>query len=121
VTAFVILIVIAFLFMKAARGPSAYDRLAARGIPGLAIVLGVSPTGGPPFRWWLKRPMLLDVEVPGQDPYEANVVAGFPVSMRGDVLPGATVEVRVHPKNRKKIVIVGPGAGFTGTFPRKAP
>ena len=43
--------------------------------------------------------------------------------MRGDVLPGATVELRIDPKNRANVAIVGPGAGhaFASSAPPPLP
>jgi Cu/Ag efflux pump CusA len=58
------------------------------------------------------RQVVLDVEIPGQAPYEVTTNVLVPLNLRADVMPGATVELRVDPKNNRTIAIVGPGSGF---------
>lgn len=85
------------------------------GVPGRGILLVVAPTatrqlvGGQPYE---VRQMTLDVEVPGKPPYEVSCSPLYPANLSGDMLPGATVELRVDPKNPQSIAIVGPGVGF---------
>jgi hypothetical protein len=40
----------------------------------------------------------------------------IPTNLDRDVVPGATVELRIHPKNNARIAIIGPGAGFAPTL-----
>jgi hypothetical protein len=56
----------------------------------------------------------VDVEIPGQAPYVVTGPLLMPNNMSGDILPGSSVELRVDPSNRSKLVIVGPGSGFAG-------
>jgi hypothetical protein len=58
------------------------------------------------------RMATIDVEIPGTPPYEVRTQVLHPANMRNDVLPGASVELRVDRRNKKQIVIVGPGSGF---------
>jgi hypothetical protein len=118
VTAVLVFAFVLWVLVKIVRssgGPGGYAKLSASGKPGLGILLRVGPTGTR-LGQFETRTVLIDVEVPGEPPYEANVPVSFPVSLKGDVLPGATVEVRVDPKDPNKIAIVGPGVGFAGQF-----
>jgi hypothetical protein len=93
--------------VRAARG------MGLGGTPARGILLAVASTGTRAGTNQESRRVTIDIEVPGQPPYEVSTVATFPTCLRGDVLPGATVELRVHPRNRNAPVsIVGPGVGF---------
>jgi hypothetical protein len=93
-----------------------FDRLSASGIPARGILLQVAQTssglGGPIGRRFQRRSIRIDIEVPGHAPYEINAFAWIPMNCVRDVLPGATVELRVDPTNRQKFAIIGPGVGF---------
>jgi len=112
---------------------SGFEQIRQNGTPALGIVLkidaigttiqggtttfsGMSAAGG----WTILRNSIhqknavVDVEVPGQPPYQVATAVLMPLNMAGDVLPGSTVELRVDPKDRNKVVIVGPGSGFAG-------
>jgi hypothetical protein len=127
-TIVIIMLVVFFVVAKASKGGAiggSYASLSRRGTPGLGILLqvdstGLSALGTSSFLPLEKRTVTIDVEVPGQAPYVANLDVVFPTSLRGDVLPGATVEVRVDPKNAQNLCIIGPGVGFTGVFPPRA-
>lgn len=102
-------------------GTRGYDRLLATGTPARGILLQVDSTSlpvegsrfsGVPMQ---RRNCYLDVEIPGQPPFEIQAQVLVPLRLAGDVLPGATVELRVDPRNRNNIAIVGPGAGFAVT------
>lgn len=83
------------------------------GTPARGILLAVDSTGFKAGTNLESRRVTIDVEIPGQPPYEVRTVARFPTCLRADVLPGATVELRVNPRNRNAPVsIVGPGVGF---------
>ena len=60
---------------------------------------------------YVRRGVTTDVEVPGKPPYEVTTSVVIPTNLDRDVLPGASVELRV---SGNKIAIVGPGAGFAG-------
>ena len=93
--------------VRAARG------MGLGGTPARGILLAVASTGTRAGNNQESRQVTIDIEIPGQPPYEARTVATFPTCLRGDVLPGATVELRVNPSNRNAPVsIVGPGVGF---------
>jgi hypothetical protein len=83
------------------------------GTPARGILLAVAPIGNRVGTNQESRLVTIDIEIPGQPPYEVRTLARFPTCLRGDVLPGATVELRVHPRSRTEPVrIVGPGVGF---------
>jgi hypothetical protein len=52
------------------------------------------------------RNLTLDVEIPGQAPYEVRFQARVPRIV--EALPGATLDLRVSPSNQSSIEIVGP-------------
>lgn len=93
-----------------------FPSLLTRGKPALGILLWVDSTAypipgqGSPVEG---RNVTVDVELPGKKPYEASVQVLYPLTLSGSVLAGATVELRVHRSNRKRIAIVGPGAGVS--------
>lgn len=93
-----------------------YASLLASGIPGRGILLSVSRTSlgtvGTGLSRYQLRAVTIDVEVAGRRPYEVSVTALIPMNLVRDVLPGATVELRVDPKDPTKLAIVGPGVGF---------
>ena len=117
---FIIILVIVFLIFvfkgaSGTTGAGSYDRLLKNGVPARGILLVVSQICtkvGPVSRRFDQRDVTIDIEVPGQAPYEVSTTAITPINFAGDVLPGATVELRVDPKNPAQIVIVGPGTGF---------
>lgn len=101
--------------VRAARGTglSFGSSLDLGGTPARGILLAVAATGTKSGTNFESRQVTIDIEVPGQPPYEVRTLARFPTCLRADVLPGATVELRVHLKNRNAPVsIVGPGVGF---------
>jgi hypothetical protein len=117
--AFFIVIVVVLITIGAARSSvGGYDRLAAKGVPARGILLQVSSIAtkvpGTRLRRFESRSVTIDIEVPGTAPYVATVNAVIPSNLVRDVLPGATVELRVDPKNGNNIAIVGPGVGFIG-------
>ena len=59
---------------------------------------------------WQRRRLRVDVELSGQPPYEIDDWVQFPTNMSKSILPGATVELRVDPKKRTRVVVSGPGA-----------
>jgi hypothetical protein len=95
---------------------SKFDRLSSSGVPARGILLQVAQTSGgmagPIGRRFQRRSVRIDIEVPGRAPYEVNAFAWIPMNCVRDVLPGATVEVRVDPTNPQNFMIVGPGVGF---------
>ena len=113
----ILFVVVIFLVIKAAGGSQGqYQRLSRGGVPARGILLSVSsmPLGsvGVGLNKLQQRQVYIDVEIPGEQPYELSVVALIPLNLVADVLPGATVELRVDPRNRNQVVIVGPGVGF---------
>ena len=106
---------------KAAGGSqNNYKRLFANGTPARGILLSVSSMSmgsvGVGLFKFQQRQVQIDIEIPGEAPYEVNVVALVPLNLVADVVPGATVELRVDPKNRNQIAIVGPGVGFNAAM-----
>jgi hypothetical protein len=110
-----ILIMVAIMIVVARRAAGGYDRLIAKGIPARGILLWVATTGtrsGVAPRRFETRNVRMDIEIPGQAPYEAEVSPIIPASFVRDILPGATVELRIARRDRTRIAVVGPGAGF---------
>ncbi len=109
---------VALAFIGAlARNPAGqFDRLSANGIPARGILLQVAQTSsgmsGRIGRRFQSRRVRIDIEVPGRAPYEVRGLAWIPMNCVRDVLPGATVELRVDASNPQKFVIIGPGVGF---------
>lgn len=96
-------------------GGAGYAALVKSGLPAKGILLQVAPTStvtGTLGNRIETRRVKLDVELPGEAPYEVSTLVYIPVNLRNDVLPGATVELRVNPKKRSDIAIVGPGVGI---------
>jgi hypothetical protein len=91
------------------------------GVPARGILLQVNSRGqrvgprtvaGGLVQGYEQRAVSIDVEVPGKPPYVVNGPLMIPLNLVRDVLPGATVELRVDPTNPQKIAVVGPGVGF---------
>jgi hypothetical protein len=92
---------------------SGYAGLAANGVRARGILLEVSNVATSLQGGQVKvRSVLLDVEVPGRAPFETRVSAMMPANLSADVIPGATMELRLHPRDNSQIAIVGPGVGF---------
>ena len=109
---------VVWILVKAV-GPGQYSRLLKVGLPARGILLqvnsfkaGRSVSGGMRFEL---RQVTIDVEILGQPPYEVGCQLMIPAQLRNDILPGATVELRVDPKNRRTMAVIGPGAGVIGT------
>src|SRR5262249_18009780 len=119
VGAIVGLVVFFFVFVAvigAKSTGSSYDQLMKSGTPARGILISVDQLGtrvpntrGRPFE---RRNCLITVEIPAQEPYQLMTQPLIPLFLSKDVLPGATVELRVHPRDKSKIAIVGPGVGF---------
>ena len=113
-----IVVFVIIMVVKGAAGGGAsgsYDALVANGTPARGILLQVSSTGtkiGSVARRFELRSVTIDVEIPGKAPYEISATPVIPINLVRDVLPGATVELRVDPKNPSKMAIIGPGTGF---------
>jgi hypothetical protein len=113
--------IVGFVLLMRAFGGMGPGKLLTSGLVARGILLRVDI---PLTRWaaeggrqnWQKRRLRIDVELPGQPPYEIDDWVQFPTNMSGAILPGATVELRVDPKKHKRVVISGPGvllgAGF---------
>jgi len=105
-----------FLFWKVFAGiqqkQAAVQQLLATGIPGTARILGLEATGTS-VAVMGKRSigvnLVLEVNVPGRAPYQAQVNQLINELLVASVQPGATVAVRVDPQN-PNIIAVAPGA-----------
>jgi hypothetical protein len=123
--AIVVVVLVLWVIIKAAGSSSGatstggYNRLAARGISGRGILLAVSNISsgsvGTGLYKMQQRAVTIDIELPDQPPYQATVTALIPLNLVRDVLPGATVEVRVDRSDPNNIAIVGPGVGFNSS------
>jgi hypothetical protein len=100
---------------KARATLTGYAALAENGIPARGILLQVSPTVMSVQGGQVKTRMIrVDVEMPGRAPFEVHAPIMMPFNLSADVVPGATMELRLDPKDQTKIAIVGPGVGFIG-------
>ena len=117
----VAVIVIFFWLFKVATSsgstsPRGYQALLRNGLPARGILLSVTSTpsgsvGVGLYKLQLRQ-VRIDIELPGQAPYETTASVAIPLNLVRDVLPGATVELRVDRKHPDNIAIVGPGVGF---------
>ena len=119
---FVIRFVWRTFFSNSALTTGGLDRLAARGIPARGLVLTCSPNVVGvtlSMRRYEKRNMTIDVDVPGRPPYQST---GLYLVPRGliEIIPGASLDLAVDPKNPNTIAVLGPG-GFTGPWLRLGP
>jgi hypothetical protein len=116
ICAFVVWVIVALV-----RAGSANNRLMNTGLVARGILLRVDI---PLTRWSAEGVrtnfrtfrMRIDVELPGQAPYEIDQQVSFPTNMGKLILPGSTVELRVDPKNNRKVMIVGPGVNLAASF-----
>ena len=112
------IVVVAVIYIIAAAAKAAgngqYNRLARSGTPARGILLAVASMPGTSVGVGLNklqtRQVTIDIEIPGQPPYELETTLLIPLNLVRDVLPGATVEIRVGSRNQ--VVVVGPGVGF---------
>jgi hypothetical protein len=104
-----------FIVRMATAGIRRFDQLSVRGLPARGILLQVAPNAARQrsgFRRFESRWVHVDVELPGQPPYEIAATVTYPANLSRDILPGVTVELRVDPGNPRAVAIVGPGVGF---------
>lgn len=104
---------------KQANDVKAMEQLLASGSPAQALLLSVSRVNTTFQRGtqsYEQRLLRLDIEEPGKEPYEVNVLQLIPAYLSRYTLPGATFEVRVDPGRRGKLALVGPCAGFSPEF-----
>jgi hypothetical protein len=102
-------------------GGTGPTKLLQQGLVAKGILLRVDI---PATRWaaeggrmaWQRRRLRIDVELPGHAPYEVDTLVQFPTNMSGSILPGATVELRVDPKKKDRVVISGPGVALGAGF-----
>lgn len=121
-------VVVAIIFAAVGAGAGSHVSLARKGRPARGILLEVSSTatraqsGGFKSYPVERRQALVEVELPGQPPVEVRVGLLVPLNLSALVLPGATVELRVHKSHLKSIAVVGPGSGFAfgGVMPAPA-
>jgi hypothetical protein len=106
-------VIITLSVRAAARATAAYNRVLTQGVPARGILLTVSPTAtrtrGANYQ---TRQVYMDVEIAGHAPFEVSLALRIPANMVRDVLPGATLELRVDPQDRNNIIMIGPGVGF---------
>jgi hypothetical protein len=118
----VVAVVVIFLWLfklatsTGSTSPSGYQALLRSGLPARGILLSVTSTpsgsvGVGLYKLQLRQ-VRIDIELPGEPPYETTASVAIPLNLVRDVLPGATVELRVDRKHPDNIAIVGPGVGF---------
>jgi hypothetical protein len=94
-----------------------FQKLETSGRRGRALVLYASQlaTGTTSYgQRYLLRSMTLEIEIPGEPPYEVSGTFAVP---RGLVepIPGSSLEVSVDPSDNSQLAVLGPG-GFTGPW-----
>ncbi len=81
------------------------EALEERGAPAVATVLELWDTG-----WTINENprvgLRLEVRPPGDVPFEAKTTAVISRLMVGQIRPGAVLEVRYDPKDRRRVVVV---------------
>jgi hypothetical protein len=111
---FVLIFVVLTAGMRARRnGGLSGGRVLARGLvlSASSIASGERTVGLQRFEL---RDLVLDVEIPGRDPYEVAVTPLIPRICEGR--PGAALDLAVHPKRLNDVVILGP-AGSSAWLP----
>lgn len=101
-------------------GGRSFSWLVERGTPARGILLQVDSIGMPVAALGggtgvERRNVTIDVEIVGRPPYTVVADILIPRNLARDVLPGATVELRVDPRNQNRIAVVGPGTGFAAS------
>lgn len=87
----------------------------ANGKPARAILLQVDSTGWKRSYGGVRyeiRNARVDIEEPGELPYEIQTQIYIPGNLVRDALPGSTMEVRVDRNSQNMVVIVGPDVGY---------
>jgi hypothetical protein len=121
----IIVCVVVFFILRAmlrgaGSGPLALEKNGVRA-RGLVLACSQLSSGGTTIsgRRFEKRTMTLDIEVPGSEPYVGTAEFLIP---RGVVepVPGASLDLAVHRRNKNQIAILGPG-GFSGPWIRIGP
>ena len=115
----IVFAIIGFIIVLLVRAGSAAQRallaelaLVQTGIPAQGILLQVDSYGTRQLingYVYERRGVILDVEMPGQPPYQVRVTPLFPVSMVRNVLPGVSLQLRVDPKSSQTVAVVAPG------------
>jgi hypothetical protein len=119
IVAVVVIFIVALIIISASKkkgSGGAFDQAVYKGTPARGILLWVAPRGTPSgtaARRFQLRQVKIDIEIPGQPPYVIDTMATIPMNLVRDVLPGATMEVRVDRSDPTSVTIVGPGAGFS--------
>ena len=112
---FVIVVLIVRSASKGAAQAGAAANLAlASGVPARGLILqadSMATEGTLRGQRVEYRQMRLDVEIPGQAPYEVWVRPAIPRIC--EALPGAALDLRVDPRNPNNVTVVGP-AGASG-------
>ena len=104
--AFLALLLVAFVVYRIV----VYQRgvVLARG-----ILLRVAPlplrTGGVGVSRFQVRSVQIDVEIDGRPPFEVSTLLEIPSRFVNDVLPGATVAIRLNPDYPATMKVLGPG------------
>lgn len=116
----IVIVVVQTIAKSSGGGTPTYANIVKRGVPARGILLQVNATpsgtvGIAPMRYQM-RFMTMDIEIPGQAPYQAQVTPFIPTNLAASILPGASVELRINPKQPTQIAIIGPGAGFNAAL-----
>jgi hypothetical protein len=97
-----------FLALVALSIWNARGRVMARGIV-LSVDRIALGQGGVGTSRYEQRNVRMDVEIDGRPPFEVRSVASIPMRFVPDVLPGATVAIRIHPRRPGTLQVIGPG------------
>lgn len=109
-----------WLVGRAAGTAGGRDALIARGVSARGLILKASQwstESAQGLQRFEVRKLLLDVEIPGEAPYEVSVSPLIPRIC--EACPGAALDLRIDPKNRQNVAIVGPlgTSGWIGAAP----
>ena len=100
VSAFVLVMV-----LRAAGTLGPRKKVLATGLPGQAMIVGVTPTGTVINDINYVCRFQLRVELPGQAPYDVETKETVPITGMGQIVPGTVVGVRVAQNDRTKVFV----------------
>ena len=91
--------------------------LLQRGTPARGILLKVNSQrnarGTLTQGYYELRSVTIDVEIPGQSPYQVDCMISVPANLCRLILPGATLELRVDTSVQNSVAVFGPGVALS--------
>jgi len=104
ITIVMVVLIMGFTFSQVLKGPAQRKRLMQTGVEGMGQITMVEQTGTQVNNQPMLRLRML-ITLPGQSPYSVIHNEIVPVIRLAHVQPGATMRVRVDPRDKKKMAI----------------